>query len=716
MTAGLAILLSGGALAETVDANASTGQTWSIQRFQREFCGEDSWEPFNRTMFGIFDWCMTYAVDPFCYLYSSIIPKPLIKGIDNFSVNLEEPCAIFSNLFMGEWLPAWDETRRFLINSTLGIGGLFDPAEDWFYIFASNASLSDTFTKWGIPSGSPLAIPFLPRSSVRGHVGYILDFGLDLKTYVNFFVPGPFENFNWCGYSWFIVPNKAPVWRGTWENAFSHADDPYSLYMPLAAAMNDFNLRQFAWRYYEGQFNRSYARMVAKRDFAEGSAERESMFDKAEECFPDARPPVHASAKKPNGLKGQWRGIPGFDPRGPCLDSMRALCFSPLGDDDFWWERRSIFNRDFSKRIDEREIVISDDLPEATYSFVQPQTSNLKPQKLVFILPGIGSGRTASDSVAMAELLNKHGYAVVICDSLFHHEHVRSVNRGVLPGHLTKDACRFTDYLVRIVTDLKAEGLVSDPEIDIVGWSMGGLTTAHMAALDDKGEFPIPVKHFVAINPPASMEHALDPFRPVYESSRNWTKDNARKMFTEVIPSLYGWAAQNHPRYDPDDPPIDVIGDPWNYAPNLTEEEANYLLGQTLRIVFPPLVADRHRRNPYPWIKSELTWFNRNDFYEEIGDVSMDEYIHKYVPICYDGVTADEMIATADIRNLEPALVHNRKLVILHTWNDPLEDNADRLYFDKIFGDRITWFADGGHCGYFYTKPFETELLRRLAE
>jgi len=160
---GLALLLSGTAPAETVDANAPTGQAWSIQRFRREFCGEDAWEPFNRFMFGVFDCCMEYAADPFCYLYSSIIPKPLIKGIDNFSENLEEPCAIFSNLFMGEWLPAWDETRRFFINSTLGIGGLFDPAEDWFYIFASDASLSDTFTKWGIPSGPPLAIPFLPR-------------------------------------------------------------------------------------------------------------------------------------------------------------------------------------------------------------------------------------------------------------------------------------------------------------------------------------------------------------------------------------------------------------------------------------------------------------------------------------------------------------------------------------------------------------------------
>jgi len=706
-----AILSCETAFGYAADANASTNEAWSVQRFQREFCGEDSWEPFNRAMFGIFDWCMEYVADPFCYLYSSIIPKPLIKGIDNFCMNLEEPRAIFANLFMGEWMPAWDETRRFVINSTIGLGGLFDPAEDWFYIFESNASLSDTFTSWGIPSGPPLALPFVPRASVRGHVGYALDYAFDIKTWIDFCIPTPF----YLGWTWTLVPNKAPVWRSRWENLFAHTEDDYSVYMPVAAAMNDFNLRQFAWRYYEGQFDRSYMRLQAK-SHPEGSDERADLERKAETLFDDVRPPVHAPAHRPDGLKGRWRDIPGYAPRGPCLDSMRALCFSPVGDDDFWWERRSIFCRDFSKRIDEREIVISNDLPKAVYSFVE--TRNRKPEtrkhELVFVLPGIGAGRTAPESVAMAELLDAHGYSVVICDSLFHWEHVRSVNRGILPGYLTRDTRRFADYLAAILKDLADNDLVKDPEVSILGWSMGGLTIAHMAAIDDRNELPFKVNRFIAINPPTSMESALSQFKPVYESSRSWTKDHARRMFTEVAPSLYGWAAQDHPRYDPENPPVDTIGDPWNYAPNLTEEQSNYLLGQTMRVIFPTLVAERHRLVPFPWIRSELTWFHRNDFYEELGDVSMEEYIHKYVPTCYDDATPEEMIATADLRRLAPALARNMRFSAIHTWDDPLENDTDRLWLDGLLGEHITWFAVGGHCGYFYTKPFETELFRRL--
>ena len=51
---------------ETNDvARSVNSEVWTIDRFQREFCGEDSWEPFNRTMFAVFDCCMEYAVDPF---------------------------------------------------------------------------------------------------------------------------------------------------------------------------------------------------------------------------------------------------------------------------------------------------------------------------------------------------------------------------------------------------------------------------------------------------------------------------------------------------------------------------------------------------------------------------------------------------------------------------------------------------------------------------
>ena len=703
---------------ETNDvARIADSEIWTIDRFQREFCGEDSWEPFNRTMFAIFDFCMEYAVDPFCYVYSSIIPKPLIKGIDNFSENVEYPRRLVSNLGCAEWRAAWDETRRFFINSTLGVGGLFDPAGNWFYIFDSGASLCDTFADWGIPSGPPLVLPFLPQASVRGHVGYILDYAFDGKTWFDFFVP---SGIPLLGYSWTLTPNKAPVWRGRWESLAYHADDAYSTYMPLVAAANDFNLRQYAWHYQENASDRAYLRLKAK-ELKEGTAdaERETLFAEAEKKLSDVRPLVHASTLKPEGLKGRWRTIPGYDPRSPALDSMRSLAFSPAGDNDSWWERRSIFNSDFSKSIDERKIEILPDLPEAGYSFVpapEGEEGASAAERLVFILPGIGTGRTGSDAVAMAELVHQAGYSAVILDSIFHWEYVQSANRGILPGNFTADRRRLAGFLSRILDDLREDELIASPEISLVGWSMGGLLVVHLAELSDRGELPFGVRRFVSINPPTTMEHALEPFDSVIARSRNWTHEDVYHMFVRAAPSLYGWAAQDHPRYDPERRPTDEFGDPWDYAPNLTDEQAQYLMAMTINRVVPTLIEQRHREHPFPWIESELTWFNRRDFRREIGSAMIREYMLRYLPTCYEGVSPESLIVMADIHNLDATLRGNARLRMIHTRTDPLQTPEDRDYLDEALGDRITWFDEGAHCGYFYTTPFRDELLTRLAE
>ena len=146
---GCAILLSVAVLPSVAAEGESCpdeGRAWTIHRFRREFCGPDVWEPFNRSMFAVFDWGMEYVVDPFCVLYTSIVPQPLIDGIENFSENIEYPRRLIADLCMGEGALAWDATKRFFINTTLGVGGLFDPAGKWFGIYDDNSSMSDAFS------------------------------------------------------------------------------------------------------------------------------------------------------------------------------------------------------------------------------------------------------------------------------------------------------------------------------------------------------------------------------------------------------------------------------------------------------------------------------------------------------------------------------------------------------------------------------------------
>ena len=290
---------------------------------------------------------------------------------------------------------------------------------------------------------------------------------------------------------------------------------------------------------------------------------------------------------------------------------------------------------------------------------------------------------------------------------------MRTVNRGILPGNLTEDAKRFGVYLKGILDDVSEDA--GGPEVCVMGWSMGGLATLHLAALDEKGLLPVEVKRFVAINhPPTSFERGMKPFTTVMEASCSWTREKAWENFGSVVGALYGWVTQKHPRYDPTNPPKDEDGEAWSYSPNLTEEQANYLMGLTLRRSLLSLVAERHRNEPFPWVESELTWFRREAFYDEVGEMRLEDYLRRYLASCYPDLTVEDLQAATEIRAQADVLKRCKKLSLIHTWNDPLLVDEDRRYLDDLFGERITWFADGAHCGYFYTKPFQDELLRLL--
>ena len=124
--------------------------------------------------------------------------------------------------------------------------------------------------------------------------------------------------------------------------------------------------------------------------------------------------------------------------------------------------------------------------------------------------------------------------------------------------------------------------------------------------------------------------------------------------------------------------------------------------------------ADMIKQNSRRYAKRQLTWFNREAFYDEVAEMRLDDYLRKYLSSCYPGLTVDELQAATEVRVQAEVLKECRKLSLIHTWNDPLLVDEDRRYLDDLFGERITWFADGAHCGYFYTKPFQDELLRLL--
>ena len=134
----------------------------------------DPWERMNRTTYN-FNYKFDKAIArPVARTYVRIAPQFVRTGVSNFMDNLTSPVTIINGLLQAKFLQAGSDTGRLLLNTTVGIGGLLDPAS------AAGLDKHDedfglTLGHWGLPPGPYLVIPFLGFSDVRDGVGRVAD-------------------------------------------------------------------------------------------------------------------------------------------------------------------------------------------------------------------------------------------------------------------------------------------------------------------------------------------------------------------------------------------------------------------------------------------------------------------------------------------------------------------------------------------------------------
>jgi phospholipid-binding lipoprotein MlaA len=146
----------------------------------------DPWESFNEKMFTLNRNLDRYFLKPIAFVYNHIMPEPFQVMIANGFDNIKFVPRVINNLLQAKWGGAGREVGRFLINSTFGIGGLFDPAKDYWGIPKSSEDFGQTLGVWGSGPGPYLVLPFMEPMTVRDGVGKLVDSFLDPLTY---FIP-----------------------------------------------------------------------------------------------------------------------------------------------------------------------------------------------------------------------------------------------------------------------------------------------------------------------------------------------------------------------------------------------------------------------------------------------------------------------------------------------------------------------------------------------
>ena len=144
----------------------------------------DPWESFNEKMF-TFNYKMDkYVLKPVAKGYNFVMPDRLQQMIDSGFDNLLVVQRVVNNLLQARPVGASAELGRFLINSTLGIGGLFDIAKQEFGLQKTRADFGQTLGIWGIGPGPFLVLPLMPPLTVRDGIGTAVDGAMDPLSYV----------------------------------------------------------------------------------------------------------------------------------------------------------------------------------------------------------------------------------------------------------------------------------------------------------------------------------------------------------------------------------------------------------------------------------------------------------------------------------------------------------------------------------------------------
>jgi phospholipid-binding lipoprotein MlaA len=143
--------------------------------FQKD---NDPIEPFNRAMFAFNKQVDGMFLRPAAVVYSEVLPEPMQDGVHNFLANLRAPVVLANDVLQGEMDRAGNTVGRFVINTTVGVLGVWDAAAH-MGLEGHSEDFGQTFAVWGAGEGFYVVLPFLGPSNPRDALGLLVEYFVD---------------------------------------------------------------------------------------------------------------------------------------------------------------------------------------------------------------------------------------------------------------------------------------------------------------------------------------------------------------------------------------------------------------------------------------------------------------------------------------------------------------------------------------------------------
>jgi phospholipid-binding lipoprotein MlaA len=208
------------AAADTQQDEQDEEEMFAFDEEEEQYSVSDPLEPLNRGIFWINDKLYFYLLKPVARGYRWAVPEPWRVAVQNVFSNLASPVRIINAGFQGKFSDAGNELTRFFVNTTLGIGGLFDTAKDHFDIRKHDEDTGQTLGHYGIGPGFYLVLPILGPSDLRDAIGTFADSRMDLVYYL-------FDGWTYYEVKGYEKINDLSLDKDTYEGIKKEALDSY---------------------------------------------------------------------------------------------------------------------------------------------------------------------------------------------------------------------------------------------------------------------------------------------------------------------------------------------------------------------------------------------------------------------------------------------------------------------------------------------------------
>lgn len=612
-----------------------------------EFTGKDKHEKFNRKLF-VFNLKLNkYVLRPINTLWGSIMPQCAMDKLQNAYNNINFPVRVVSCAIQKDYKSSRREFVRFLTNTTIGLGGFFDPATSVFKMESHNEDIEQALGCKRFKQGNYWVLPVV-QGNTRDLVGQLLDCPLRPTSYIPFATSAFFINST--------TSSQAGIKRLDEANA-----DPYEVARQLKG------LDEYM--------------KIANLDRKDVLAEKEAELNVMEVCNKTENMDLHEHS--PPQPKADIN-LENYNPQGPLIDSMRSALFDNEKVDSSIWSETSVWNRTFKKRLKITSVNIEKTRPNYKYRYILQKD---KTSPLAIIYPAFGEGILGDKAVRESKILYDEGYSVVIQGSAFHWEFVKSMPESYRPGIPAQDAQKLRLVTAKIINDLQTKKKCKFNKKILVGNSFGALTTLFVAA-QEENENTLGISNYFSINPPVETFFAL---KQLDKHSQDWKNNPADiKLRTAVTVQKIIQVSQNK---DYKNAKYDSVSLPFN------NDEAKLVISYVMKQKLYDVV----------FTIENCSRTKQNELYDTINDMSFYEYAQKYLQesfVADKNKSLEQLDYETSLHCLANFLQKNKNYKIYHSLDDYFVSSDQLTWLKQQGKDNVVLYSNGSHLGFLYRKEF----------